>query len=278
VELTAAGGGTIEVGEDTSIQDSSIIYGHVQIGAHCLFGKQIFVASRGHRFRDRPPWLIRDQDRQSLKHPRSPANLNEVQVKIEDDCWIGQSVVVTPGTYIGRGAVVGANTVVTSDIGPYEVHGGVPNRKIGLRLPFTPPSAICAKSDDSIPYFYRGFNLTQRALEKSRERGVVEAGPRVCIVMASSPVGRVCIKGTGFSERGELRLFLRINGSERVEHFISPGPFELSAEISTSPDCRTHDIPAMLRNYAVIEIDTDSKDHAPRYGIASAVTHPSEQT
>lgn len=55
---------------------------------------------------------------------------NGADIVVEDDCWIGAGVVVLQGVRIGRGAVVAAGSVVTSDIPPYCIAGGVPARKL----------------------------------------------------------------------------------------------------------------------------------------------------
>lgn len=52
---------------------------------------------------------------------------------IEDYAWICSRAILTPGVHIGRGAVVASNAVVTHDIPPYEVWGGIPAKKIGER-------------------------------------------------------------------------------------------------------------------------------------------------
>ena len=51
-------------------------------------------------------------------------------VTIEDDAWIGAGVVVMPGVRIGRGAVVGANSVVNADVAPLTVVAGQPARPL----------------------------------------------------------------------------------------------------------------------------------------------------
>ncbi len=53
---------------------------------------------------------------------------------IGNDVWIGHGAVITPGVQIGHGAVIGANAVVTKNVPPYHVVGGVPARFISKRF------------------------------------------------------------------------------------------------------------------------------------------------
>lgn len=53
-------------------------------------------------------------------------------VVIEDDVWLGEKVTVMPGVHIGRGAVIGANSVVTKDIPAYAIAVGSPARVIKM--------------------------------------------------------------------------------------------------------------------------------------------------
>ncbi|EOR94083.1 Tetrahydrodipicolinate N-acetyltransferase [Arcticibacter svalbardensis MN12-7] len=55
-------------------------------------------------------------------------------VIIESDVWIGSNVVVLPGIRIGKGSVVGTGSVVTKNIAPYAVVGGVPAKIIKFRV------------------------------------------------------------------------------------------------------------------------------------------------
>jgi acetyltransferase-like isoleucine patch superfamily enzyme len=50
------------------------------------------------------------------------------------DAWIGVGSVVMQGLSIGRGAVIGANSVVTKDVPAYEIWAGIPARKIRDRF------------------------------------------------------------------------------------------------------------------------------------------------
>ena len=56
-------------------------------------------------------------------------------VKIGSSVWIGGNTVVNPGVTIGDGAVIGARAVVTKDVPPYTIVGGVPARAIRRRFP-----------------------------------------------------------------------------------------------------------------------------------------------
>jgi acetyltransferase-like isoleucine patch superfamily enzyme len=240
VELTAAGGGSVVVGDDTSLQDGDIIYGDVRIGSHCLFGRQVFVASRGHNFRRHPAWLIRDQDTEMLA---SLPNAGPRTV-IEDDCWIGQGAVVSPGLYVGRGAVIGANCVVTRDVGPYEIHGGVPNRRIGTRLDFQPPRALLATQEDHLPYFYRGFALSRSALAQSRTQDAIAARGEALLVLAGAESSRLELRGH-LPGRG---LRLCVNGIEQSVR--ASGNFAVQTDVPPASDVR----PASLRGHTLVEI------------------------
>jgi virginiamycin A acetyltransferase len=56
------------------------------------------------------------------------------RIKIGNDVWIGANVVILDGVNIGNGAVIGANSVVTKDVLPYSIVGGVPAKEIKMRF------------------------------------------------------------------------------------------------------------------------------------------------
>ena len=58
-----------------------------------------------------------------------------LETVIEDDAWIGHAAIIMQGVRIGRGAIVAAGAVVVRDVPPYEIHGGIPAKKISERLP-----------------------------------------------------------------------------------------------------------------------------------------------
>jgi len=55
------------------------------------------------------------------------------EVIIDDHVWIGARAIILPGVHIGEGAVVAAGAVVTRDVEPYQIVGGVPARLIAER-------------------------------------------------------------------------------------------------------------------------------------------------
>lgn len=64
----------------------------------------------------------------SIDDPEYSAEFKSIT--IGHHCWIGTGAIILQGVNIGNGAVVAAGAVVTKDIPPYEVWGGVPARKI----------------------------------------------------------------------------------------------------------------------------------------------------
>lgn len=59
---------------------------------------------------------------------------NKGDIVIGNDVWIGFEAVVMAGVHIGDGAIIGARAVVTKDVPPYTIVGGVPAREIRKRF------------------------------------------------------------------------------------------------------------------------------------------------
>lgn len=55
-------------------------------------------------------------------------------IKVDDDVWIGYGVTILSGVHIGQGAVVAAGSVITKDVPPYAIVGGVPAKVIKYRF------------------------------------------------------------------------------------------------------------------------------------------------
>ncbi len=198
--------GKIKVGDRTSIQDRCVILGDVSIGAHCLFSYNVYISSGRHYFDLKPQWLIKDQDA-FVAQDDGLYSQHSKPVVVEDDCWIGINVVVMPGTTIGKGAVIGANSVVTRDVEPYSVVAGAPARLIKKRLNFSPPKEITYSKPQDLPYFYSGFKTDQASILLSMKHEGVQAGNRFEICLDVSEVNSVhlILKG-GYSIGAKLIL------------------------------------------------------------------------
>lgn len=59
---------------------------------------------------------------------------NKGDIVIGNDVWIGYEAVIMAGVHIGDGAIIGARAVVTKDVPPYTIVGGVPAKKIRKRF------------------------------------------------------------------------------------------------------------------------------------------------
>jgi len=139
VEIGTAG--EIVLGEHTSIQDRCILLGDIEVGAYCLFATDVYISSGRHYFNHIAEYYIADQDEIVSKDPQLKKNHSR-KVTVEDDCWLGKNVVVMAGLTIGKGAIVGANSVVTKSVEPYNIVAGSPAKFIKKRLEFYPPKKI----------------------------------------------------------------------------------------------------------------------------------------
>ena len=118
VWLTAAGDARIRIGSGTFLNIGVMVAAVdlVEIGDHCMFANGCFVTDGNHRFDDpdRPvPW-----QGFSSKGP----------TRVCDNVWCGANVVVTSGVTVGERCVIGANSVVTTDLPPFSIAAGAPAR------------------------------------------------------------------------------------------------------------------------------------------------------
>lgn len=60
---------------------------------------------------------------------------NKGDIVIGNDVWIGYEAVIMSGVTIGDGAIIGTRAVVTKDVPPYTIVGGVPAKQIRKRFP-----------------------------------------------------------------------------------------------------------------------------------------------
>jgi acetyltransferase-like isoleucine patch superfamily enzyme len=111
-ELPRAG---ITIGEDSLIGEMNVIRGQggVTIGNRVYTSPLVQIIAVNHVFDD-PEVPFVDQ------------GITAEGIVIEDDVWIGSGAVITDGVRVGQGAVIAAGAVVTKDVPPHTVVGGVP--------------------------------------------------------------------------------------------------------------------------------------------------------
>lgn len=124
----------VQVGKH-SYMNGGMIRQRVSIGRYCSIGRNVLIAAGDHPLDGLTTHPISWQSRarpgrptKTQRHPRHP------RTEIGHDVWIGDNVVIIAGVHIGTGAVIGANSVVTRDVPPYMIVGGVPARQIRLRF------------------------------------------------------------------------------------------------------------------------------------------------
>jgi acetyltransferase-like isoleucine patch superfamily enzyme len=115
----------VSVGDNCYIGTGAELYpwnAPIGIGNNVLIAAGVRMITRKHGFGD-------------LSHPMARQGYTNAPIVIEDDVWIGFGAVILPGVTIGRGSIVGSNSVVTRDVEPYTIVGGVPARLIRRRSP-----------------------------------------------------------------------------------------------------------------------------------------------
>jgi acetyltransferase-like isoleucine patch superfamily enzyme len=107
----------IRIGRDSLIGELNVLRGQggITIGDRVYTAPMVQMLAVNHVFSD--------PDRPIIEQ-----GITGEGIVVEDDCWIGAGVIITDGVTLGRGAVVAAGSVVTHDVSPHTVVGGVPAR------------------------------------------------------------------------------------------------------------------------------------------------------
>lgn len=119
-----AGIGNVIIGKNVYINSGTVMYSAngIEIGNDVLIGPNCNLVPVNHNIKDRNI-PIRLQG-----YPESKGG-----IIIEDDVWLGANVTILDGVRIGKGAVIGACSVVTKNIEPFSINFGVPSKKVGYR-------------------------------------------------------------------------------------------------------------------------------------------------
>lgn len=121
----------ITIGEGSHIGEFDLLWagnstGRITLGRKALLAPHVTITASNYGIVQGTP--VMDQPKQ------------EADIVIGDDVWLGANVVVLAGVTIGDGAIVAAGAVVTKDLPPQCIAGGVPARVIGRR-PVAPEAA-----------------------------------------------------------------------------------------------------------------------------------------
>lgn len=128
--VRAMGWENISIGSHVSIGQDSLFMctrAKVEIGDHVMFGPCVTVITGGHR----TDLVGRYMDTVTNDEKRPE---DDKDIIFEGDNWIGANATILQGVTIGRGAVVAAGAVVTKDVEPFAVYGGVPAHCIKKRF------------------------------------------------------------------------------------------------------------------------------------------------
>jgi acetyltransferase-like isoleucine patch superfamily enzyme len=118
----------ITIGDRVSINYDCHIgcVNQITIGNDVLLASRVYISDHSHGAPDYHDIYLPPSERKVIS--KGP-------VVIEDGAWIGEGACILPGVRIGRHAIIGANAVVTRDVLPYTIVGGVPARVLKALSP-----------------------------------------------------------------------------------------------------------------------------------------------
>lgn len=117
---------TLFIGENFQMNDYVHITAmeSVKIGNNVLLASKIYISDCLHGS------YAGDENDSNPNTPPNDRPLSSKPVVIEDNVWLGEFVSVLPGVTIGKGTIVGANSVVSKSLPPYVIAVGTPAKPI----------------------------------------------------------------------------------------------------------------------------------------------------
>lgn len=120
-ELRTVEKGSIHLGNDTRINRGCTLvsYSQIFINDYVIIGEYVSIRDANHG-------MDPDEPMRYQEHTSAPIHIGR-------DVWIGRASCILPGVTIGEGCVIGANSVVNTDIPAYSIATGVPAKVIKKR-------------------------------------------------------------------------------------------------------------------------------------------------
>lgn len=129
----------------------------VLIGNYCSISDNVvFLINNDH-----PTDLISTYPFKKMLLKGDNEAISKGDIIIGDDVWIGFSSIILSGVSVGQGAIIAAGSVVTKDIPPYAIVGGVPARIIKYRFEPQTIESLCR-----IDYSKIDISLVQKNIDK----------------------------------------------------------------------------------------------------------------
>jgi acetyltransferase-like isoleucine patch superfamily enzyme len=152
------------IGSHTYVQKRSTIYCS-NIGKFCSIGSNVSIGPGIHKLdgiSTHPSFFLKNTPL-IKKYSQEDAFISSKETVIGHDVWIGEKAIILDGVSIGNGAVIAAGAIVTKDVAPYAIVGGVPAKV--LRMRFSPleieeilKSKWWDKDEEWLQKNYKSFN------------------------------------------------------------------------------------------------------------------------
>lgn len=154
--------------------DCSILF--VDIGAFCSIADNVSIGGASHPIErvSSSPVFIKGKNILNTNFATFEYE-PYIRTTIGSDVWIGRGAMIKAGVSVGHGAVIGMGSVLTKDVGPYEVWAGNPAKMVGRRFDDMTIEQLLALrwwdlGDSEITKMAAYFNDPQLLLEKVNRR------------------------------------------------------------------------------------------------------------
>ena len=176
------------------------------IGSFCSVADRVYIGAAEHPME----WVSTSPVFENTKHSGPTKRFVRIDLPpakrtiVGNDVWIGYGAVIKQGVCIGHGAVVGSGAVVTRDVPPYAIVGGVPARVIRYRFDKDTIAALLESkwwemSDEEIQKYAHLIQSPQDFLKGIKDSLFVNRGYKWLIY------SEICCDGASFASCGQRR-------------------------------------------------------------------------